>query len=94
MSEGLYEQADRWWHGDGPPEELVRGALTDVAREWTENEVLLRTATEVSTYDEAVRNFWRGLVAASSRRPPSTSSASSATARSTPRSIPRGPPSR
>jgi TetR/AcrR family transcriptional regulator, ethionamide resistance regulator len=61
-SEALYEQADRWWHGEGRSEELVRSALSGVAGLWKENEQLFRIATEVSTYDESVREFWRALV--------------------------------
>jgi TetR/AcrR family transcriptional regulator, ethionamide resistance regulator len=62
VSEALYNEADRWWHGEGSPEEIVRGALGDVSRHWTENAVLLRTVTEVSTYDEGVRRFWRDMI--------------------------------
>src|SRR2546429_8417110 len=36
VAEEIYVQADRWWHGEGPPEELVRtaieGALSVYAR--------------------------------------------------------------
>jgi AcrR family transcriptional regulator len=63
VSDALYEQADRWWHGAGEPEELVAGALTRIARLWHDNRELLRTSVEVSTYDEDVRGFWRGHVA-------------------------------
>ena len=27
VSRALYEEADSWWNGAGPPEELVRGAI-------------------------------------------------------------------
>lgn len=62
MSEALYREADRWWHGEGSPDDLVREALAGVADHWTANEVLLRTVTEVSTYDTEMREFWRGMV--------------------------------
>jgi TetR/AcrR family transcriptional regulator, ethionamide resistance regulator len=62
MSEELFRQADRWWHGDGSPDALVREALGGVAQNWVDNEVLLRTVTEVSTYDDEMRRFWRGMV--------------------------------
>lgn len=62
ISEELYRQADRWWHGDGSPDELVHEALGAVAAHWAENEVLLRTVTEVSTYDGGVSDFWRDMV--------------------------------
>ncbi|MGB3099935.1 MAG: TetR/AcrR family transcriptional regulator [Solirubrobacterales bacterium] len=62
MSDALFEQADRWWHGQGEPAALITEALEGVAGLWVENEVLLRTATEVSTYDERMRVFWHQLV--------------------------------
>ena len=62
MSEALYREADRWWHGEGSPDDLVREALGAVAHHWAANEVLLRTVTEVSTYDDEMREFWRGMV--------------------------------
>lgn len=62
VSDALFEQADRWWHGEGEPEELITEALTGVAELWGENRELLCTAVEVSTYDDGVRDFWRGLI--------------------------------
>lgn len=62
VSEELYAEADRWWHGEGPPGEIIRGALGDVSRHWSENAVLLRTVTEASTYDDGIRRFWRDMV--------------------------------
>lgn len=62
VSRALYDEADSWWNGEGPPEELVRGAIGGVAAVWAENARLLRVATEVSTYDEEVRSFWVELV--------------------------------
>lgn len=58
----LYEEADRWWHGEGEPAALVREAIAGVAAVYEENASLMRIATEVSTYDEEVREFWTGLV--------------------------------
>ncbi len=60
--EELYREADRWWHGEGSPDDLVREAVGAVAHHWAANEVLLRTVTEVSTYDSEMREFWRGMV--------------------------------
>ena len=62
VTEALYMEADRWWHGEGGPDEIVRGALGDVSRHWAENEVLLRTVTEVSTYDRGVGRFYSDMV--------------------------------
>lgn len=58
----LYEEADRWWHGEGDPDALVREALTGVASLYARHRALLGVAIEVSTYDEDVGAFWRALV--------------------------------
>lgn len=62
VAEALYREADRWWHGEGDPEALVREALSGVGAVYRRHAGLLRVATEVSTYDEEVRQFWRSLV--------------------------------
>ncbi len=62
VSSILYEEADRWWHGEGEPAELVRSAIAGIASVYAEHASLMRIATEVSTYDEEVREFWTGLV--------------------------------
>jgi AcrR family transcriptional regulator len=54
----LYEMADRWWHGLGPPAERVRRAIDGVVSVYADEAGLLRIATEVSTYDEQVRRLW------------------------------------
>lgn len=58
VSEQLYEMADRWWHGVGPPAERVRKAIEGVVAVYAGEAGLLRIATEVSTYDEEVRALW------------------------------------
>ena len=63
VAKALYEQADTWWHGEGEPAELVRGAVGGVAQIYAENASLLRVAVEVSTYDDEVREFWLALTA-------------------------------
>ena len=63
VTNDLYEQADIWWSGDGDPADLIREALTRVAGLYWEHAPLLRAIVEVSTYDEEVAGFWRGLVA-------------------------------
>ena len=62
VAEELYRMADRWWHGTGPPAERVRRAIDGVVSVWAEHASLLRVATEVSTYDEEVREMWLGIV--------------------------------
>ena len=61
-AEALYREADRWWHGEGPPEKRLIEAITGMAELYERHGSLLRAATEVSTYDDEVRVFWRGIV--------------------------------
>ena len=61
-AEALYREADRWWHGEGPPEDRLVEALTGMAELYERHGSLLRAATEVSTYDDELRRFWRGIV--------------------------------
>ena len=62
VSELLYLEAERWYSGDGEPEEEVREALVNVVALYEEHEALLRVIVEVSTYDEEVARFWRQLM--------------------------------
>src|SRR3954465_382437 len=59
----LYEQADIWFSGDGEPEAEIREALTSIFGPYDEHGTLLRAIVEVSTYDEEIAKFWRGLLA-------------------------------
>jgi AcrR family transcriptional regulator len=58
----LYQQADIWFSGAGEPEPEMREALTNIAALYAEHGVLLRAIVEVSTYDEEVAQFWRGML--------------------------------
>ena len=58
VSEQLYEMADRWWHGVGPPAERVRRAIEGVVSVYAGEARLLRIAAEVATYDDEVRALW------------------------------------
>ena len=58
VSEQLYEMADRWWHGVGPPAERVRRAIDGVVSVYAGEARLLRIAAEVATYDDEVRALW------------------------------------
>jgi AcrR family transcriptional regulator len=58
VSASLYEMAERWWHGIGPPAERVRRAIEGVVSVYAENATVLRIAAEVSTYDEEMRALW------------------------------------
>jgi TetR/AcrR family transcriptional regulator, ethionamide resistance regulator len=61
-AEALYSEADRWWHGEGPPEERLTEALEGIAELYERHRSLLRVATEVATYDDELRSFWRAIV--------------------------------
>jgi AcrR family transcriptional regulator len=61
-ADALYAEADRWWHGHGPPERRLHDALRGMAELYERHAGLLRAATEVSTYDDEVRGFWRALI--------------------------------
>lgn len=58
VSEQLYEMADRWWHGVGPPAQRVRQAIEGVVSVYAGEARLLRIAAEVATYDDEVRALW------------------------------------
>jgi TetR/AcrR family transcriptional regulator, ethionamide resistance regulator len=62
VTEQLYAQADIWFSGDGDPEREIREALTRIAELYDEHGVLIRAIVEVSTYEEDIATFWRGLV--------------------------------
>jgi TetR/AcrR family transcriptional regulator, ethionamide resistance regulator len=62
VNELLYQQADIWFSGAGAPEPEIRQALTNIAALYAEHGVLLRAIVEVSTYDDEVARFWRGML--------------------------------
>jgi AcrR family transcriptional regulator len=62
VTELLYLEADRWFSGDGDPEDEIREALLNIAALYEEHSQLLRIIVEVSTYDEEVAKFWRSLM--------------------------------
>jgi AcrR family transcriptional regulator len=58
VSDQLYEMADRWWHGVGPPAQRVRQAIEGVVSVYAGEARLLAIAAEVATYDDEVRALW------------------------------------
>jgi TetR/AcrR family transcriptional regulator, ethionamide resistance regulator len=58
----IYAEADRWWHGEGPPAELVRAALEGIAAVYLEHPDVLRAAVEAAAYDEEFKNFYGALI--------------------------------
>src|SRR3978361_512923 len=62
VTELLYAQADVWFSGGDDPEQEIRQALTRIAELYREHGVLIRAIVEVSTYEEDIATFWRGLL--------------------------------
>jgi TetR/AcrR family transcriptional regulator, ethionamide resistance regulator len=58
----VYAEADRWWHGEGSPEKLVREALEGIAAVFCEHPDVLRAAVEATTYDAEFRAFYESLI--------------------------------
>src|SRR6476661_7967427 len=64
VTELLYAQADIWFSGEGDdPEREIHEALTRIADLYRQHGVLIRAIVEVSTYEEDIATFWRGLLA-------------------------------
>jgi AcrR family transcriptional regulator len=59
----LRQTADRWWLPEGAPAERIRVAVAAIVSVYAEHAALLRVATEVSTYDDEVREQWLRIVA-------------------------------
>jgi len=62
VTEEFYAEADRWWHGEGPPEQLVRVAMEGIVGVFQRHATLLRTAVEVTTYDAEFAAFYNDRV--------------------------------
>jgi AcrR family transcriptional regulator len=62
ITEQLYRQGDIWFSGEGDPEQEMREALTRIGELYREHGVLIRAVVEVSTYEEEIATFWRGLL--------------------------------
>jgi TetR/AcrR family transcriptional regulator, ethionamide resistance regulator len=58
----LFDRADTWWHGEGPPEELVRGALDGILQVYVEHTALLRAMVELTSYSSDFEDFYKGLL--------------------------------
>ena len=62
VAEETAAEADRWWHGEGEPEELVRVALQGIVDVYVRHSAMLRTAVEVTTYDPEFAAFYNQLM--------------------------------
>jgi TetR/AcrR family transcriptional regulator, ethionamide resistance regulator len=63
VAEALYEQADRWWHGEGDGAEELRDILGPVVRLWLRHAAVLVAVVQMASTDDEVREFWRALAA-------------------------------
>ena len=63
-----WRAAETWWSGDGDPIASCARAGRRSRALYREHGALLRAIVEVSTYDEEVARFWRGLRRAVRRR--------------------------
>ena len=58
----LFDRADTWWHGEGPPEQLVRAALDGILQVYVEHAALLRATVELTSYSQEFEDFYKGLL--------------------------------
>ena len=63
VADETYREADRWWHGEGEPEQLIRTAIEGVVGVYLRHANLMRVAHEVATYDAEVGALWQRLTA-------------------------------
>lgn len=61
VAEALWEEADRWWHGEGDGAEELREIVGPVVRLWMRHAAVLSAVVQAASYDERVREFWRAL---------------------------------
>ena len=62
VTEQLYSEAARWWHGKGKPEQLIRVALEGIVDVFQRHAALLRTSHEVMNYDSEFAAFYNDRV--------------------------------
>ncbi len=58
----LYDAAEKWWHGDGDPEQMIRETLAVVGSIYERYAGVIRAATEVAAYDVEFNRMWRMLI--------------------------------
>jgi len=61
VAAALYDEADRWWSGEGELADL-QIALANILSTYREHAALLCAVVEASGYDDEVASFWRELV--------------------------------
>ena len=63
VAQALWEQADRWWHGEGDGAHELRRIVGPVVRLWMRHAAVLSAVVQAASYDEEVRDYWRSLAA-------------------------------
>ena len=61
-AEQFYREADTWWSGNGDGRVQLAAALEKIAALYRAHGPLVCAIVEVSTYDDELGVFWRGLV--------------------------------
>ena len=62
IADTYFAVVDRWWSGEGPPEQLVRTALQGVVDAYVGHQAVARTAVEVATYDPEFATFYDAML--------------------------------
>jgi AcrR family transcriptional regulator len=62
VSAEFHDRADTWWHGEGPPEGLVRAAVAGITEVYVRHAPLLRAAVELTSYSPEFEEFYKGLI--------------------------------
>jgi AcrR family transcriptional regulator len=62
VSDEAYREADRWWHGAGEPQVLIRAAIDGVVDVYQRHVNLMRVGQEVAMYDAEMRELWQDLM--------------------------------
>ena len=57
----LYEQADRWWHGERDGADELEDMIGPVVQLWMRNAEVMRAVVQAASVDATVRDFWRAI---------------------------------
>jgi TetR/AcrR family transcriptional regulator, ethionamide resistance regulator len=63
VADALWEQSDRWWHGEGDGAAELREAVDSVVHLWMRHAPVLSAVVQAASYDDEFREFWRALAA-------------------------------
>jgi AcrR family transcriptional regulator len=62
VSDEAFTEADRWWHGEGEPQSLIRAAIEGVVDVYQRHVNLMRVGQEVAMYDPEMAALWQELM--------------------------------